>query len=107
PGQFVNVRLVLTVKKDAILIPAKAQQIGQQGAFVYVVRADSTAELRPITPGQRHGEMVVVEKGLQAGERVVISGQMSVMPDGKVQVTGESPQVRSTVAQRDAEGVGK
>jgi multidrug efflux system membrane fusion protein len=86
PGQFVNCRLVLTTKKDAVLIPATAQQIAQQGAFVYVVSADGTAELRPITVGQRQGDMIVVETGVTAGEKVITTGQMMVMPKGKVNV---------------------
>lgn len=91
PGQFVNVRLVLTIKKDAVLIPAEAQQVGQQGPYVYVVRQDGTAELRPIIPGQKQGEMVVVESGLQPGEQVIVTGQMMVMPGGKVMVANAAP----------------
>jgi membrane fusion protein, multidrug efflux system len=87
PGQFVNVRLVLTTKKDAVLVPVTAQQIGQQGPYVYVVRPDGTAELRPITPGQRQGDLLVVESGVQNGDQVVVAGQMAVMPNSKVQVT--------------------
>jgi multidrug efflux system membrane fusion protein len=87
PGQFVNVRLVLTTKKDAVLVPVTAQQIGQQGPYVYVVRPDGTAELRPITPGQRQGDLLVVESGVQNGDKVVVAGQMAVMPNAKLQVT--------------------
>jgi multidrug efflux system membrane fusion protein len=86
PGQFVNCRLVLTIKKDAVLVPNLAQQIGQQGPYVYVVGPDNTAAIRPITPGQRQGDMLVVDKGLEAGEQVIITGQMMVMPGGKVNV---------------------
>lgn len=84
PGQFVNVRLVLTVKEDAVLIPAEARQIGQQGAYVYVVTADETAEIRTIVPGQRQDAMLVVEQGLRPGEKVITSGHMSVRPGDKV-----------------------
>src|SRR5439155_8989594 len=63
PGQFVKVRLVLTIKKDAVLVPATATQIGQAGTFVFVVKDDSTAEMRPVQLGQRQGELVVVESG--------------------------------------------
>jgi multidrug efflux system membrane fusion protein len=87
PGQFVNVRLVLTTKKDAVLVPATAQQIGQQGAYVFVVTADSTAELRPIVVGQRQGGLLVIESGVKSGESVVIAGQMAIVPNAKVQVT--------------------
>jgi multidrug efflux system membrane fusion protein len=89
PGQFVNVRLVLTTKKDAVVVPAQAQQVGQQGPYVYVVTSGSTAELRPITLGQRLGELTVVEQGLQNGERVVITGHIGVVPGGKVHVINE------------------
>src|SRR5207248_7619695 len=44
PGQFVNVRLVLSIKQGAVLVPSQAQQIGQQGPYVYVIKPDSTAE---------------------------------------------------------------
>src|SRR5207253_2941563 len=97
PGQFVNVRLVLTTRKDAVLIPTQAQQVGQQGAYVYVVKSDSTAELRPITTGQPQGELLVVDSGLQVGEKVILTGQMMVMPGGKVQVSqdGAAPPAAS------------
>jgi multidrug efflux system membrane fusion protein len=91
PGQFVNVRLILTTKTAAVLVPATAQQVGQQGPYVYVVTPDGTAELRPIVLGQRQGELLVVESGVQSGEKVVIAGQMAVMPNAKVQVTEAGP----------------
>lgn len=92
PGQFVNVRMVLATKQDAVLIPASAQQIGQQGPFVYVITPEQTATIRPITPGQRQGDLIVVESGLSAGERVIVTGQLSVQPGGKVLVTNDTPQ---------------
>jgi multidrug efflux system membrane fusion protein len=91
PGQFVNARVVLTIKKNAVLVPAQAQQIGQQGTFVYVVKPDSTAEMRMITPGQRHGDMLVVEKGVEPGEMVVSTGQMLLQPGAKVMITNQAP----------------
>ncbi len=86
PGQFVNVKLVLTTEKGAVLIPNQATQISQQGPFVYVVKQDDTAELRPITLGQRQGDQVVVTQGLAANERVVLAGHLLVRPGGKVRV---------------------
>jgi multidrug efflux system membrane fusion protein len=86
PGQFVNVRLVLATLPKAVLVPAAAPQDSAKGPFVYVVKEDSTAELRPVKLGQRQGEMVVVEQGVQPGERVVLNGQLGVMPGGKVRV---------------------
>src|SRR6201997_2379085 len=75
PGQFVNVTLVLSTAKAAVLIPNQATQISQQGPYVYVVKADDTAELRLVTLGQRQGDDVVATKGLTDGERGVVTGQ--------------------------------
>ena len=86
PGQFVNVRLVLGTDQGAVLIPSEATQISQRGPFVFVVKSDDTAELRPVVLGQRQGSDVVVTGGLSAGERVVVVGQMTVRPGGKVRV---------------------
>ncbi len=85
PGQFVNVRVVLTTKKDAVLIPAQAQQISQQGPFVYVIK-DNKAEMRPIKVGQHQGDQIVVEEGVANGEQVIVTGQMLLMPGAPVQV---------------------
>jgi multidrug efflux system membrane fusion protein len=55
-----------------------------QGSFVYVVKQDSTAEQRAVTLGQRQGDLIVVEQGVQSGESVVTTGQLGVTPGGKV-----------------------
>jgi len=86
PGQFVNVKLVLNTEKAAVLIPNQAAQISQQGPFVYVVKSDDTADLRPVKLGQRQGDDVVVTEGVNANERVVLAGQMLIRPGGKVRV---------------------
>jgi multidrug efflux system membrane fusion protein len=91
PGQFVDVKLVLSTEKGAVLIPNQAAQISQQGPFVYVVKDDGTAELRPVQLGQRQGDDVVVTSGVTTNERVVLAGQMLVRPGGKVRVQGASP----------------
>jgi membrane fusion protein, multidrug efflux system len=91
PGQFVDVKLVLMTEKAAVLVPSQATQISQQGIFVYVVKADDTAELRPIKLGQRQGDQVVVTEGLAANERVVLAGQMLVRPGSKVRVAPAAP----------------
>ena len=90
PGQFVNVKLVLETKNGAVLVPNQAAQISQQGPFVFVIKPDSTAELRPVTLGQRQGDEVVITKGLAAGERVVLAGQLLVRPEGRCK--SRSPQ---------------
>ncbi len=86
PGRFLHVRLVLETLPGAVLVPAQAPQMSGQGQFLYVVGADGTAELRLVTTGQRHGELVVVERGLAEGERVIVDGQLGVTPGGKVRI---------------------
>jgi multidrug efflux system membrane fusion protein len=84
PGRFVKVRLVLGTRKDAVLVPATATQTSAKGPFVFVVKDDSTAELRPVSVGQRQGDLVAITAGLKGGERVVTAGQLGVTPGGKV-----------------------
>jgi multidrug efflux system membrane fusion protein len=92
PGQFVQVRLVLSIIKDAVLVPPQALQTSQNGPFIYVIKEDSTAELRLIKLGQQQDKLVVVTEGLKAGEKVVTSGQLTVTPGGKVRVQETAPQ---------------
>ena len=80
PGQFVDVKLVLTTQKGAVLVPNQAAQISQKGPFVYVVKDDDTAELRPVQLGQRQGDEVVITAGVAPDERVVLTGQLLVRP---------------------------
>lgn len=102
PGQFVNVRLVLAVKKDAVLIPSLAIQIGQEGPYVYVVTPQNTAELRLVAPGQEQGDLVAIDSGLSPGEKVIVSDHMAVTPGGKVNVIGgDSPQANLTKTASD------
>src|SRR5437588_12545161 len=89
PGRFVNIRLVLSTIHGAVLVPATAPQMSAKGSFVYVIKQDSTAEQRQVTLGQRQGDLVVVEKGVEPGERVVTIGQIGVTPGGKVRIEQE------------------
>ena len=69
-----------------MLIPNQATQISQKGPYVYIVKADDTVDLRPITLGQRQGEEVVVTSGVTEGERVVLTGQLALAPGVKVRI---------------------
>jgi membrane fusion protein, multidrug efflux system len=75
PNQFVNARLLLDVRKNATVIPVAAIQTGAQGTFVYVVKSDQTAEVRPLSVGITEGNIASVDSGLSAGEVVVTDGQ--------------------------------
>ena len=85
PGQFATVILTLTTQPNAIVIPAVAIQVGQEGQFVYVVKPDMTVESRPVVAGMSIGDSVVIDKGLAAGEKVVTEGQLRLVPGAKVQ----------------------
>ncbi len=89
PGQFVTARLYVDVKKNAILIPGKAVEYGQDGSHVFVVKEDNTVELRHITLGQVENDMVIVEEGLQPGESVVTDGQINLFSGRKVTIKEE------------------
>ncbi len=84
PSQFVHVRLILDTLKDSKLVPNGAVQIGQNGPYLFVVRPDSTLDLRQVKPGQRQGDLTVITEGVKAGETVVVSGQLQLAPGAKV-----------------------
>jgi multidrug efflux system membrane fusion protein len=86
PGQFTNLAITMGMKNNALVVPSQAVQTGQKGQFIFVIKADSTAEIRPVVASSVVQGMTVIEKGLQPGEQVVIDGQMRVVPGGKVEV---------------------
>lgn len=86
PGRFVNIRLVLNTIRGAVLVPATAPQMSAKGSYVYVVKQDMSVDQRQVTLGQRQGDQIVIEQGVQPGERVVTNGQVGVTPGGKVRI---------------------
>jgi len=84
PGQFVDVVLTLATRPDAVVVPTKAVEQGQEGQYVFVVRPDTTVEIRSVTAGQAMGDETVILTGIQPGERVVKDGQMRLIPGAKV-----------------------
>ena len=85
PSEFVRVRFILDTLKDAMLVPSQAVQVSQSGPFVFVVKSDNTVDLRPVTPGQRQdGDLMVIESGVEAGETVVVTGQLALSPGARV-----------------------
>ena len=86
PGQFLQVRLRLSVDPRAIVVPVTAIQNGPQGQFVYVVGADRTVALRPVKVGRTEGRNVIISEGLQPGENVVTDGQLLLTPGARVAV---------------------
>jgi membrane fusion protein, multidrug efflux system len=86
PGEFVQVVLRLGSKPNALIIPSQAVQTGQDGPFVFVVKSDKKVESRPVVPGMSLDGQVVIEKGIEAGEIIVIEGQNRLATDSTVQV---------------------
>jgi len=84
PGRFVNVALTISKQNDAVVVPTSAVQTGQRGTFVFVVRGDSTVEMRPVSVGANVHERTVLSEGVQAGEVVVTDGQLRLTPGVKV-----------------------
>ncbi len=100
PGQFVQVALNLTVDANAIVIPSRAVQPGQDGMFVFVVRDDMTAQRRFVKIRRAIGEESVIEGDvLKPGEQVVTDGQLRLTPDAKVQII--TPTTAPTAASKD------
>jgi multidrug efflux system membrane fusion protein len=86
PGEFVQVKVILTTRTGALVVPAAAVQSGQRGDYVLVIKADETAEMRPVTTGPRLDGQAIIESGLEAGETVVTDGHLRVVPGAKVSV---------------------
>jgi multidrug efflux system membrane fusion protein len=74
PNQFVDAKLLIDTKHNAVIIPTAAVQVSPQSTFVYAIRKDNTVEVRNITRGVTDGDNVTVTEGIEAGERVVIDG---------------------------------
>lgn len=86
PGQILDVALRLSEQAGAIVVPAKCLQTGQSGNFVYVMKGDSTVEMREVRVGARSGDVVALESGVTAGDRVVTEGQLRLSSGSKVRL---------------------
>jgi multidrug efflux system membrane fusion protein len=91
PGQFVDVALELSMQNNAVVVPTRAIQSGQQGEYVYVVRTDSTAESRPVRTEGAYQNLTLISEGLRVGEQVIVNGQLRVAPNAKVIVQAAPP----------------
>lgn len=96
PNQFVRARLTGAVRPRAILVPQRAVQQGAKGHFVWVVNRAGTAENRPVTVGELHGNDWFITEGLRAGERVVVDGGMGLQPGAAVRIQQPAPKAEST-----------
>jgi multidrug efflux system membrane fusion protein len=95
PGQYVNARVLVRTARDVLTLPTAAVQLGPNGPFTYVVKADSTVEVRPLKIGEDSGGLTIVDSGLALNERVVTSNQYRLQP---------GVHVRAAAAQASAGG---
>jgi len=95
PNQFVNVQLVLENRPNVLVIPAAAQQMGNSGNFVYVIKKDNTVDVRNIPNAISQGSQLLLDKGLKPNERVVIDGQEKIHAGSKVVVSKGTPAGKS------------
>ena len=93
PGDFVNARVSLEVRRDALTVPSAAIQRGPEGIFTWVVGNGDVVQSRPITSGPTTGDRTVITSGLAEGERVVVNGQYKLRQNSKVTVTLPTPAV--------------
>jgi multidrug efflux system membrane fusion protein len=91
PGDFVNARVLLDVRKDVLTVPAPSIQRGPDGLFVWVVKSEGTAEARPVKVGPSTADQTIVTSGLAADERVVVNGQYKLRPGARVSVMDGQP----------------
>jgi multidrug efflux system membrane fusion protein len=97
PNQFVNAQLLLDTKQGTTIVPQAAIQRSPKGAFVYVVKADKTAAVRPVRSGPSEGEDISIEEGLSPAESVVVEGADRLRDGSKVEIQGQ-PQNKSRKA---------
>jgi len=100
PGDFVNARVLLEVRRDTVTIPSAAVQRGPNGIYTWVVTPADSVEVRTIRSGPTTGDQTIVVQGLAQGERVVVDGQYKLRPN--VKVTANAP-AGPAVARQDAQ----
>ena len=84
PGQFVNARLLLTVRMGGMVVPASVVQRGPEGAYAFVVNDDLTVKMSPVQVAQIDQGQALIDSGLSPGERVVVDGQYKLQPGSKI-----------------------
>jgi multidrug efflux system membrane fusion protein len=98
PGDFVNARVLLEVRRDVVTVPSAAIQRGPDGIFTWVVTPADSVEVRAIASGPTTGDQTIVARGLAEGERVVVDGQYKLRPNSRVTVNALAP---AAVAKQD------
>jgi multidrug efflux system membrane fusion protein len=99
-GQFVRVRLILGIEKNAVIVPYSAVQIGQKGYYLFAVTSDNKADLRFVKVGSRQEDDIVIKDGVKSGEKIVTVGQMGLAPGVSVM---DKLQMQAMMAQQQSQ----
>jgi multidrug efflux system membrane fusion protein len=103
PGELVNARLLLDTRHDGLTVPASVVQQGPKGAYAYVINADNTVEIRPVTVAQISGGQALIDSGLKANEQVVVDGQYKLQPGTQVTILhGQAAQEAAAQSRQQA-----
>jgi multidrug efflux system membrane fusion protein len=89
PGSFVNVIVALTKDPTAVVVPTAAVQVGQQGQYTYVVKADKSVEYRAVVVERTAGLETVIKSGLKPAETIVTDGQLRIVAGSHVSIKGD------------------
>src|SRR5262249_21968882 len=92
PGQFVNVAVALTKDPSAVVVPTAAVQVGQQGQYAYVVKADHSIEYRAVVVERTAGLDTVIKSGLKPAETVVTDRHLRIVAGSRVSIKGDDSQ---------------
>ncbi|MCD5330086.1 MdtA/MuxA family multidrug efflux RND transporter periplasmic adaptor subunit [Chromobacterium piscinae] len=107
PNQFVNINLQLGVRKDAVVVPTVAVQLGKVGSYVYTVGGDSTVSIAKVKTGPVSGTDTIIEDGLKPGQRVVIDGVDKLRNGAQVKVIDRAAQAREAASAAVGEAKGQ
>jgi multidrug efflux system membrane fusion protein len=91
PGQFVNVRVVLKIEPEAVVVPDVAVQPGQEGSFVYLIDAESRVQVQPVSVSRQIGGDIVIARGVKAGDLVITEIPQALQPGATVRIAGSEP----------------
>jgi multidrug efflux system membrane fusion protein len=108
PGQFINVRIVLKIEPDAVVVPEVAVQPGQDGSFVYMIDGDSRVLVRPVKVSRQVGGEVVIASGVRAGDQVITEIPQALTEGARVRLAGaESAGEKGKAGRKGKKGVAK
>jgi len=91
PGEFVDVRLILSTRKGVATVPQQTVQVGPDGYYAYVIKPDNTVERRAVEVASMQDGIAVISKGLDVGEKVVVDGQYRLTDGARVKISGPTP----------------